>query len=225
LKTTSKIIPVDPADPSSEAIAQAARVILSGGVVVFPTTGLYGLGADAASPGSVEKLFRIKGRPSAKPILVLVASTGMLSQVAEPPGESTRNLMARFWPGRVTFLIEAHSGLPTGLTAGSGKIGVRLAAHQVARALVQAVGRPITGTSANLSGAGGCAAIADLDPALIDAVDLILDSGRLAGGAGSTVVDLTGKAAVILREGAVPAADILQAFEQQGRGSGFEDER
>jgi L-threonylcarbamoyladenylate synthase len=65
------------------------------------------------------------------------------------------------------------------LTAGSGKIGVRLAAHPVARALVQAVGRPITGTSANLSGAGGCAAIADLDPALIDAVDLILDSGRL----------------------------------------------
>jgi L-threonylcarbamoyladenylate synthase len=67
--------------------------------VVFPTTGLYGLGADAAEPRVGGKAVPDQGRPSAKPILVLIDSTGMLSRVAEPPGESTRNLMARFWPG------------------------------------------------------------------------------------------------------------------------------
>jgi L-threonylcarbamoyladenylate synthase len=204
--------------PPSEAIAAAAQVIRTGGVLVLPTTGLYGLGADALCPQAVERLFRLKGRDSSKPILVLIASGDMLVQVARPVSDLTRSMMARFWPGRVTFVVPARRGLPLGLTAGSGKIGVRQAAHPVARALVQAVGTPLTGTSANLSGAGGCAAVTDIDPAVIGAVDLVLDSGQLAGGAGSTVVDMTGPLPVILREGAVPAAEIMVVFNQlQGR--------
>jgi L-threonylcarbamoyladenylate synthase len=214
LKITSKIIQVDALHPAPEAIAEAAKVIRSGGVVILPTTGLYGLGTDALCPPSVEKLFRIKGRCTLKPILVLIASGDVLPQVAGPVDEKTRTMMARFWPGRVTFVVPERSGLPPGLTGGSGKIGVRQAAHPVAHALVRAVGRPLTGTSANLSGAGGCAAVSDIDPALIEAVDLVLDSGPLAGGAGSTVVDMTGPIPVVLREGAVPAATITEVYNQ-----------
>jgi L-threonylcarbamoyladenylate synthase len=91
---------------------------------------------------------------------------------------------------------------------------VRRVRHPVAAALVRAAGRPITGTSANLSGAPGCAAVDGIDPFVLEAADLVLDAGPLAGGPGSTVVDVTGTVPVILREGAVPGARILAAFAQ-----------
>lgn len=198
--------------PAAEAIERAADVVRSGCVVILPTSRLYGLGADALNPRAVERLFRFKGRDRSKPILVLIAAWAMLPQVAVPPGPEARAMMAHFWPGRVTFVVTARAGLPHGLTVGSGKIGVRLVAHPVARALVQTVGTPVTGTSANLSGASGCTAIAEIDPAVIDAADLVLDSGPLGGGPGSTVVDLTADKPVILREGAVSADEIRNVF-------------
>ena len=212
MKTTANLIRVDPVQPVIETILRAAHVIRSGGVVVLPTTGLYGLAADALQPQAVDRLFRLKGRDSSKPILVLIASADMLSQVSGPVSALAKAMMAHFWPGRVTFIVPARNGLPPGLTADSGKIGVRQVAHPVAQALVRAVGTPLTGTSANLSGAGGCASIEAIDAAVIDAVDLVLDSGPLAGGVGSTVVDMTGPIPIVLREGAVSAAKILDVF-------------
>jgi L-threonylcarbamoyladenylate synthase len=214
LKTTDKIIPVDAVHPAAASIEQASDVIRSGGVVILPTSGLYGLGADALNPNAVERLFRLKGRDRSRPILVLIAGSGTLLQLTGPLNPATHSMMAHFWPGRVTFVVSARAGLPFGLTGGSGKIGVRLVAHPVARALVRRVASPLTGTSANLSGAGGCAAIAEIDPAVINAVDLVLDSGPLSGGPGSTVVDLTADKPVILREGVVAADEIRAVFAQ-----------
>ncbi|MCK7504913.1 MAG: Sua5/YciO/YrdC/YwlC family protein [Desulfobacterales bacterium] len=114
--------------------------------------------------------------------------------------------MQRFWPGRLTLVLDARPGLPARLTAGTGKIGIRLAAHPVARALAEAVAQPITGTSANLSGGSGCRQIAELDPRIARQVDLILDGGALKGGVGSTVVDVTGETPVVIREGEVSKA-------------------
>jgi len=205
---------VDPLHPATDAIARAAAVVRSGGVVILPTSGLYGLGADALNPDAVERLFRFKGRDRSKPILVLIASEAMLHQVAGPVDALARSMMACFWPGRVTFVLPARQGLPQGLTGGTGKIGVRQVAHPVAGALVRALDSALTGTSANLSGATGCAVIDDIDPAVVDAVDLILDSGLLRGGPGSTVVDLTMEKPAILRAGAVPGDEIMAVFEQ-----------
>ncbi len=195
-------------------ISRAAEVIAAGGVVIFPTHGLYGLGADAFNPDAVGRIFRIKGRPPDKPLLVLISDPAELHRLAAATRPVTHYLMRCFWPGGVTFVVPARKDLVAELTGGSHRIGVRQTAHPVAMALVQAVGSPLTGTSANISGSGGCARVSDIDPALIEAVDLVLDCGTLAGGPGSTVVDVSDAAPVILRQGAVEGRQILSCFKR-----------
>ena len=212
LKLSEKIRPIDPFRPGAGLIRQAADHILRGGVVVFPTTGLYGLGADALNAQAVSKIFAMKGRSEAKPILVLIAGMDMLEPLVSHVPPAARKIMDAFWPGGVTIVLEAAPGLPANLTAGTGKIGVRAPAHPVAAALVRAAGIPITGTSANISGAGGCSRVSEISPLLADSVDMILDAGPLKGGPGSTVVDVSSGKLIVLREGAVPAEEIFAAF-------------
>jgi L-threonylcarbamoyladenylate synthase len=181
-------------------------------MVVFPTACLYGLGADAVDRRAVERLFAIKQRPTGMPILVLIHELAQLQQLVRFVPVAAEKLINRFWPGQVTLLFKARQSLPQGLTAGGAKIGVRLAGHPTAIELLRAVGRPLTGTSANLSGQPGCASISELDQAIADGVDLILDAGRLAGGQGSTIVDVTVHPPVVVREGAVPASRIQAAL-------------
>ncbi len=190
------------------AVERAARIVRRGGVVVFPTTGLYGLGADAFNPEAVARVFDIKQRPAAKPVLILVREAGDLATLVTEITPDARRLAERFWPGRVTLIFSASAKVPALLTGGTGRIGIRVAGHPVAAALLEGVGGPITATSANRSGFPGCADIAALDPRVAAGVDLVLDAGRLAGGAGSTVIDVSGGPPRILREGAVPAAEI-----------------
>ena len=218
MKPIADIIPVDSARPDAAVIARAAETIHTGGVVVFPTLGLYGLGADPFNPKAVQRVFEIKNRAAGKALLVLIADMSGLDRVARPPNVMARDLMRRFWPGRVTFVLTARKDLPVALTGNSGNIGVRLVAHPVAAALVRAVAAPLTGTSANISGAGGCPTVQQIDIELLSGVDLILDAGPLAGGPGSTVVDVTGEAPLILREGAIGADEILAFFKSKGRG-------
>jgi L-threonylcarbamoyladenylate synthase len=180
--------------------------------VCFPTRCLYGLGADALNAAAVERVFEIKQRPAAMPLLVLISRSAQLAELAEHVPPTAQLLMERFWPGRLTVVLDARQHLPAELTAGTGKIGIRLAAHPVARALAEAVGRPITGTSANRSGSIGCRQISDLDMRIAREVDLILDGGPLKGGVGSTVVDVTGESLVVIREGEVSKPEILAAL-------------
>jgi L-threonylcarbamoyladenylate synthase len=205
---------VDPHDPEPEAISRAAEAVAAGGVVVFPTRGLYGLAADAFNPDAVRRIFRIKGRPPNKPLLVLISDPADVHRLISTVSPAARHLMHCFWPGGVTYVMPARNELAVELTGGGKKIGVRLTAHPVAMALVQAVGSPLTGTSANISGAGGCTRISDIDPAVIDAVDLVLDCGELAGGSGSTIVDVSDAAPMILRQGAVEGRQILRCFKR-----------
>ena len=204
-----KVYKVNPERPEVEIIQAAATVIKKGGVIAFPTTGLYGLGADAFNAAGVERLFDIKQRSYGKPILILIASPTQLQGLAASIPDTAVRIMDHFWPGGVTLVFEAAAGVPKILTANMGKIGIRLAGHPVAAALVNAANGPITGTSANFSGAAGCCRVEDLDPALIRRLDFIIDSGPLKGGRGSTVVDVTGKCLRILREGEVAANEIL----------------
>ncbi|MBI5894858.1 MAG: threonylcarbamoyl-AMP synthase [Desulfobacterales bacterium] len=214
MKTIARITGMNTHRLDRRAIARAAEILHRGAVVLFPTSGLYGLGADAFNARAVARIFDLKGRDPAKPLLVLVDSPEMVARVAQPPSALARHLMTCFWPGRVTLVVPALADLPQGLTGPDGTIGVRQVAHPVAAALVRALGSPLTGTSANLSGAGGCASVADLDPTVRDAVDLVLDAGPLAGAPGSTVVEVKEKSVTILREGVVPRAQIIAAVEQ-----------
>ena len=211
-RTIVKPLQVNPRAPEPEAIGRAEAVIRAGGVVCFPTRCLYGLGADALKAEAVERVFEIKQRPADMPLLVLISRSAQLAELAERVPPIAQLLMERFWPGRLTLVLDARQHIPARLTAGTGKIGIRLAAHPVARALAEAVAGPITGTSANLSGGSGCRQIAELDPRIARQVDLILDGGPLKGGVGSTVVDVTGEAPVVIREGEVSKPEILAAL-------------
>jgi len=198
--------------PEPATIAEAAAVIKQGGVIVFPTRCLYGLGADAMNPDAVERIIEIKQRPQDNPILVLIDSDNQLEMLVEKIPSAADAIMEAFWPGRVTLVFDARDTLPDSLTAQSGKIGVRLPGHPVAAAMVRQVKGPLTGTSANLSGRPGCYRLPDLDPQIAGQVDLVLDAGTLQGGVGSTVVDVTGEPPRILREGQVTAGQILGSY-------------
>lgn len=211
----NKIRRIDGRHPQQDVIQEAARIICSGGVVVFPTTSLYGLAADAFSPEAIEKVFAIKQRPSNKPILILVPDIRDIQGLVQDIHPAAKQVMTALWPGNLTLIFKAGSVLLPRLTAGTGKIGIRLPVYPVARLLVRAAVRPITATSANISGHRGCSQIADLDPSVAAAVDLILDAGPLQGGAGSTILDVSQDPPVFLREGAIPQSRILSVLQNR----------
>ena len=190
----------------------AVDILNHGGIIAFPTQGLYGLGADAFLRGAVDRVFTIKKRATGNPLLVLVPNRDAVCEVAAEVPSTALTLMDRFWPGRVTIILNALPRLPENLVAGTGRIGVRVSGHPVARTLVSTFGRPITGTSANISGRAGCHRIQDLDREIVAQLDLVLDAGPLAGGPGSTVIDVTGNRPVIIREGVVSRQEILAAL-------------
>ncbi len=207
-----EILSVDPQSPDPEVIRKAATTIKQGGLVVFPTSTFYGIGALAADAKAVDRVFHVKGRDLHKPLLVLIASMTDLSSLVRSIPEGATRLMQAFWPGGITLVFDAADSLPANLTGYTATIGIRLAHHPVASALVKAVGSPITGTSANLSGQAGCAAVADLNPEIGDQVELVLDAGKLTGRKGSTVVDVTVTPPKILREGVITAETIKALF-------------
>jgi L-threonylcarbamoyladenylate synthase len=204
---------VDPVSPDPDAVEEAAARVRQGGLGVVPTRGLYGLAANAFRESAVARLFALKGRPADKPVLVLISDPSELDRLVVGVPETGRLLMDRFWPGRLTLVLPARPEVPAALTAGTGKIGVRLCGHPAARMLAAAAGGPVTGTSANRSGGPGCHRIGDLDPEVARGVDFILDAGPLAGGPGSTVVDVCGDRPEVLREGAASRAELAEVLD------------
>ena len=194
--------------PEPDLIRQGADILRKGGVVVLPTSGLYGLGADAFNPEAIQRVFDIKRRPEHNPILVLLPDIHDLDRLVRVVPHQAEPLIKRLWPGGITFIFEAADRVPEVLTAGTGKIGVRLPVHPVAKALAGQFGSAVTATRANLSGQQSVASIDQLDAAVENAVDLTIDAGTLAGGPGSTIVDATCWPLRILREGAVSRRDI-----------------
>jgi L-threonylcarbamoyladenylate synthase len=181
------------------------------GVVVFPTSGLYGLGADAFCAEAIDRVFAIKRRPSHQPLLVLLSGLHDMDTVVQMVPDYAEPLL-KLWPGGITLVLRAGDGVPAALTGGTGKIGVRMPAHCVAKALVEALGGPITGTSANLSGCPASFDIKTLAPEIRGQVDMVLNAGPLAGGAGSTILDVTCWPVEVIREGAVPRRAINEVL-------------
>ncbi len=212
MRKKPKFLKVDPVYPEPDGIEKAAKIIRNRGMICFPTTSLYGLGADALNADAVDQIFEIKARPHDKPILVLIHDIRQLNLLVKRVSPIAEKIMEKFWPGGVTLIFKAKDHLPHALTAGSGKIGIRLAYHPVASALAKAVGSPITGTSANLSGQPGISKIDELDPMLAERLDLILDAGELIGGQGSTIVDTTSDIPMILREVRITSSEISAIF-------------
>jgi L-threonylcarbamoyladenylate synthase len=209
LNPSSKIRLINSESPNIGILNETAEIIRAGGIVVFPTRGLYGMAADAYNPDAISSIFRVKNRPPDKPLLVLIKNQEALEPLVQNIPPQARRLMKEFWPGKLTIIFSARQTLSTILTGNTGKIGVRLPGHPVALALAKLLDNPITGTSANLSGQPGISDIQNLDSTILDKVNLVLDAGPLSGGTGSTVVDVTQKKCHIIRQGLISQEQVF----------------
>jgi L-threonylcarbamoyladenylate synthase len=201
---------VDPVTPDPATLARAARVILAGGVVAYPTDTLYGLAVDPRSDRAVDRLFAVKARAGDQPIPLIAAGVEQVEREIAHLTELGRRLAARFWPGPVTLVLEARPAISSRLQAGTGTIAVRVPDHTVARLLAAQCGGAITSTSANLSGEPPPDAGSRLAPSIRDRIDALLDAGPTPGGRPSTIVDVTGTAPLLVREGVVAWARVLE---------------
>jgi L-threonylcarbamoyladenylate synthase len=198
--------PIFKANPPG--IKKAAQTILQGGVVAFPTETFYGLAADALDEKALKKIFQIKEREENKPLLLMIGKRSWLGDLVQEVSPLAERLMEKFWPGPLTLVFKALPHLPALLTANTGKIGLRISNHPIAQDLIEAVGRAITGTSANPSGQPGPSTAQEVRQTLGGKLDAILDGGKTAGGQGSTILDVSGPAPGIIREGVILRKDL-----------------
>ena len=198
----AKILPTG--DPTARDETVAA--LRGGGAVVLPTDTVYGVAVRADLPGAVDVLARLKERAAEQPVAVLVASLRQAEQVGEVP-EWARPIAERWWPGPLTLVLRRRTGLAWDLGEPAATVGVRVPDHELVRALAAIVG-PLATTSANRHGRPTPPTAAEAAAALTTSPELVVDGGPCEGVA-STVVDATGDAPVVLREGPITGEALL----------------
>lgn len=198
-----EILKVDANNSEEIILTRAAEILASGGIIAYPTETFYGLGVDATNEKAIENIFAIKGRNFKNPVSLIIAQTDDIYPLVQDVPEAARKLMAAFWPGALTIVFSATDKISPLLTAGSGKIGLRVSSHPSAGGIVQILKRPITATSANLSGMPECMTASEVAQQIGDKIDAILDWGKTKGDKSSTIIDVTCTPTVILRKGAI----------------------
>lgn len=194
----------------------AAYAIARGGVVAFRTDTFYGLGADPFNRHALRTINDLKGREG-KPVLVLVGDEGAAGRLSADESRLFRLVAARHWPGALTLVVKAsHGRLPDELTAGTGTVGIRLPRDEDVRAFVRACGGALTATSANPTGAPPARTAAEVHAYFNGKLDLIVDGGPARTDRPSTVLDVTGEPARLLREGVVTRRELEKTFRQVG---------
>ena len=187
-----------------EGVKEALKALKRGGLVIYPTDTLYGLGCNALDKSAVERLSKAKRRPASNPLPIAVNGIEMMKQYAEI-SDTAERLVRAFLPGALTVVLKKKN-LPDILTAGLPEVGIRIPKSDIALRLVELLGVPITATSANISG-NAPPVSAEEAASQIREADIVLDGGRLGKGVPSTVIDLTGKPK-ILREGAIKKEEL-----------------
>lgn len=195
---------------SDDAVAMCASAVKSGGVVVFPTDTIYGIGCDPYNDGSVRRIFSIKGRDEKKPLPVLVRSLGDAEKMVSL-GRAGRALAEKYWPGALTIVapIIDHK-MSQAVTAGAGSLAVRVPANTCILSLLGHCGQ-IVGTSANRSGEKPLKSAQEVLDSSLEGYDALLDGGPVEKGIESTIVDITDNPR-ILREGAIKASEVLETL-------------
>jgi L-threonylcarbamoyladenylate synthase len=195
--------------PASEAaVTMAARCLAAGGLVAFPTETVYGLGADATSAGAVARLYQAKGRPAFNPLIAHISDLEAARQIARFDAPALA-LAEAFWPGPLTLVLPKSDRCAVAdlATAGLDTIAIRVPAHQVAREILRAFGRPVVAPSANLSGHVSPTTAAHVQSDLAGRIDLIVDGGPVEVGVESTIIGCLDQP-IMLRPGGVPSGEI-----------------
>lgn len=196
---------------TSDVLDGAAECLRAGGLAAFPTDTVYGVAALASDPLAVRKLFEAKNRPPDKAIPILLGRVEELERVVEKVPEVAVRLAQAFWPGALTLVFRRRRDFVSPALAGGETVAVRVPDHPVVRAIIERVGEPLAGTSANLSGRRSPVTAEEVREQLSASVDIIIDGGRCPGGVESTVVDVTVDPPRLLREGAIPRSELERA--------------
>ena len=192
-----------------EQISRGISVLKSGGLVAFPTDTVYGLGASAAIPRAVERIYTLKERPQNLALPLLLDEPSRISEVASCVPPLAWRLIRKFWPGALTIVLPVKKSVSLVITGGGKTVAVRIPAHPLAIALIQGVGVPIVGTSANLSGKPSALTADEVRSQFGDKIDLVIDGGGCPGRE-STIVDVTGEMPRVLREGAISIEELKE---------------
>ena len=203
---------VSPETPDRALIKRAASLLLRDGIAAMPTDTLYGLAADPFSLTAVQRVFSIKDREPERALPLVAANIEQVESHIGPLTPLARRLAEHYWPGPLTLVVPAPGTLVRDVTGHTGTIGVRVPAHDVTRALCDACDRPLTATSANISGQ-----MATGDPDVVwrtlgERIDVLVDAGLTPGGPPSTIVDVTERGPRLIREGAISWDSVLAAI-------------
>ena len=189
-------------------IETGISILKQGGLVAYPTDTVYGLGVGVNIPQAVERVYRVKERPSDMALPLLLADISQISEVAELVPPIGWILANKFLPGALTMVLLKSRSVPDIITAGGGTVAIRIPAHPVPVALVRGLGMPIVGTSANLSGKPSALTADEVYSQFGNKVNLVIDGGKCPGGRESTIIDVTGEVPEILREGAISIGEL-----------------
>jgi L-threonylcarbamoyladenylate synthase len=194
-----------------ECAPYAAELLRAGELVVVPTDTVYGLAAAASNEAAVRRLYAVKGRSLDKPLPLLIANTVEASAIGEVTPVA-QQLMSRFWPGGLTIVLRRQPGFRSLALAKQETVALRVPDHELVRDIIRLLGEPVTGTSANRSGARAPVSAAEAALGLGDLVALVIDGGRAPGGVESTVVDVSQGGPRLVREGAVAREELEAAL-------------
>jgi L-threonylcarbamoyladenylate synthase len=194
-------------------IEKGVKILQKGGAIAFPTDTVYGLGADAFNPTAVERIYEIKNRPKHRQLPLLIADVEQMTTLAEPIPKIAWFLARRFWPGGLTLVLSKTDSVPAYLASGP-TIAVRIPNHHVCLTLIQHLGNPIIGTSANISGQPPALTAKEIGQQLGGKIDFVINGGKCPGGKESTMVDVTHEAPVILRQGIIPSYELDKAYKE-----------
>jgi L-threonylcarbamoyladenylate synthase len=178
-----------------------------------PTETFYGLCVRYDAPAALERLYAIKSRPKNRAIPLIIGDAGMLGLVAVAVTGPAQKLIKRFWPGPLTLLLDARENLPQLITAGTGKVAVRVPGASFALDLARSIGIPLTATSANISGLPPAQSSEEVIRHFGDALDIVVDGGRTPGGLPSTIVEVIGERVTIVRPGKISEREVLIAVD------------
>lgn len=190
-------------------LKEVARTIKQGGVVVFPTETVYGIGANGLSENAVKRIYEVKQRPLNKPISLLVNGTDMINEIAQDITDLEKALIREFFPGPLTIILKKKDIVPNIVTANSNTVGVRMPSNEIALKLIEYAGVPIATPSANISGKPSGTNMEDIMKDFEGKVDYFIDDGPSKIGISSTIVQVIDGVPHILRQGKITEEQIM----------------
>lgn len=198
-----------------KSIAEGVEILKRGGLVAYPTDTVYGLGAVYDNDTAVRNVYEVKNRPLTMPLPLLLADISWLDNFAININPIARKLADAFFPGALTLVFEKSAIVPDTVSGGQKTVALRVPGHPITLMLIEKAGKPVIGTSANLSGSPSALTAEEVKRQIGDKIDYIIDGGKCPGGTESTILDVTGDRPVILRYGAISVEAIEKVCERK----------